>query len=135
MPWRPSQSDKYRRLTVTRRSRANTAARRRAVHRSVANPNSRGLRSSHDSSSSPRTPVSFGGRPDRDRVARPASPCSRHAVSHRQTDRSATPTTAATSAGVSPDSTSSTAMRRTARDGSAFRGVSIRTILENPKVY
>jgi hypothetical protein len=101
----------------------------------VANPNSVALRSSHPSNAPPNAGVSFGGRPDLARVAKAASPPRRQLDTHRHTDRSATPTTAATTAGSSPASTRSTAIRRTSRDGSAFRGVSIGTILDDVILY
>jgi hypothetical protein len=87
---------------VTPNARAITSATRGAVHRSVENPNSHGLRPSHAATSAARASDSFGGRPGWGTAASPRSPPSRSAALHRRTDRSVARTASATSAGSIP---------------------------------
>ena len=115
--------------------RSISAATRGAVHHSVGNPNSQGLRSSQQSTCSACRPVSLPGLPRPGRAARAASPPDLQSLSHRHTDRSLTPRNSATSPGESPSSTRLTARRRAYSNACAVRGRSINPIIRDVRFY
>jgi hypothetical protein len=108
-----------------------SSATRGAVHRSVAKPNSVGLRSIQPSTRSTCRAVSFGGRPGRGLAASAAAPPAAKAAARRCTDRTLTPTAGAISTGVSPSQAKLIAHARACSSWLAVHGVVMGAIIVN----
>jgi hypothetical protein len=133
-----NQSFKYRWFIRTPNRSSITAATRGAVHRSVAKPNSSGLSSIQRSTCEASRVESFAGLPRPGRVAKADSlkrPRLRHRLIHRQTDRSLTSKSSATSSSGSPSKTNDTAKRRRCSADNAFRGNSMKDIIARLQFY
>jgi hypothetical protein len=130
-PRRRNQSLRYRGFIPTANVRATSNATRGAVHRSVAKPNSVGLRSIHPSTRPAWAAVSLGGRPGRGRLASAASPPDFQAATQRCTDRTLTPSTDAISVGESPCSHKPIAHNRACSNCAAVLGVLMEDIIIN----